>query len=105
MEWKKIEPDVWKPEKDGDEIEGKLVKIDRESGKFSSTIYHLEKEGKQTVVFGTTVLDDKMKYINEGNSVKIVFRGTQKNTKNQDVKLFDVFKGEDNAPRVINVEV
>lgn len=100
MSWQKIEPGVWKPVNEGDEIEGKLIKVDSESGKFDSPVYHLERGKEQNIVFGTTVLNDKMSYINVGDDVKIVFKGTQKNSKGQDVKIFEVFKGipdEDDA--------
>jgi len=94
MKWEKIEPGIWKPQKEGDSIEGVLIKVDKESGKFDSPVYHIETANKeQKVVFGTAVLNDKMSYINPGDPVKIEFKGTQKNAKGQDVKVFEVFKG------------
>jgi hypothetical protein len=92
-EWKKIEPNVWKPENDGDEIEGVLISVEPETGTFKSTIYHLEKGEEQWAVWGTTVLDDRMQYVHVGEKFKIIYKGLQKNTKGQDVKIFEVFKG------------
>ena len=92
-EWKKIEPDVWKPSVDGDTVEGVLIKYEEASGNFNSKVYHLEtKDKKQIVIFGTTVLNDRMSYLNIGDDVKIIYRGVQKNQKAQDVKIFEVFK-------------
>lgn len=94
MEYEKIMPEVWKPEKEGDTIEGVLISVEKEAGKFKSTVYHIETINKEhKIVFGTAVLDNRMSYIKEGESFKIVFTGMQKNEKKQDVKLFDVFKG------------
>jgi hypothetical protein len=96
MDFVKIEPNVWKPEKSGDEITGVLIGKE-DSKKYENKVYHLEtKVGslvEQKVVFGTTVLDDRMGYIKVGDTVKIVFKGTVKNSKQQDTKVFEVFKG------------
>jgi len=93
-EWTKIEPGIWRPENEGDSIEGILVGVE-DSPRFDNKNYSLEvkREGKveQITVFGTTVLDNKMKYAKIGNQVRIVFKGIEKNQKKQDVKIFDVF--------------
>jgi hypothetical protein len=95
MTWKRIEPDVWKPINVGDEIEGVLIKVDKEAGTYKSTVYHLEtSDKKEKVVFGTTIIDDRMSYIKVGDRVKITYKGIQKNQRNQDVKIFEVFKEE-----------
>ena len=96
MEWKMIQPELWKPENNGDEIIGKL--ITKDPSKFiGRTNYHLEvtKEGKlsQVTVFGSTVLDDKMQYINLGQIIKIVYKGKQKNKKGQDTNIYEVYRG------------
>jgi len=97
MDFEPIEPNVWKPEKDGDEIMGVLVSSEP-SPRYDNKVYHLEvKEDEKTtqkVVFGTTVLDDRMSYIKVGDVVKIIFKGIQKNQKGQDVKIFQVLKGK-----------
>jgi hypothetical protein len=97
MTYEKIEPVVWKPINDGDTIEGFLIHIDTDSGKYKSKIYHIETIGnkEQKVVFGTTVLDDKMKCIVIGDRIKIIFKGTTKNEKKQDVKIYEVYKWKD----------
>lgn len=98
MGFKKIEPNVWKPEEKGDEIEGVLIRV-QESSQFGNKVYNLEvdEEGTliQKVVFGTTVLDDRMAYVKEGAKIKIVFCGVQKNKKGQDTKIFEVWKDDE----------
>ena len=94
MEYEKIEPDIWKPEKEGDEIAGVLVSIDDNVGQHGSKMYHLETEKGQTSVWGSAVLDDRMQYVKPGDNVKIVYKGTQENTKKQPTKIFEVFKAK-----------
>lgn len=95
MAYKKIEPNVWKPEKEGDEIEGILVSVTPDTGKFKSTIYHVECGKEQKAVWGSTILDDRMKFVKEGDKIKIVFKGKGKNTKGQEINLYEVFKDEE----------
>jgi hypothetical protein len=96
MEFQPINPGVWSGKVVGDAVEGVLVSI-QENTKFKEggKIYHLEtKDGAQIVVFGTTVLSDRMSYIKIGEYVKIVYKGTANNKKGQPTKLFEVFKGK-----------
>lgn len=90
--WKKIEPELWRPLEEGDEISGILIGIDEDIGKFGSTIYHIETEaGKQLNFFGSTVLTDKMKYVKVGDKIKIVFKGKRVSDRGE-YNDFDVFK-------------
>lgn len=94
MVYQLINPNVWKPVTSGDSIEGFLIKIEQ-SRTYDSKVYNIESlEKKQIVVFGTTVLDDKMSYVNPGDKIKIVYRGVVKNSKGQDTKVFEVYKDQ-----------
>jgi len=94
VEFQKIEPGVWKPVNAGDAIEGVLISI-AESKRFGGKVYHMESsKGEQIVVFGTTILDDRMGYIKPGEYCKIEFKGCVKNAKQQDTKMFEVFKAK-----------
>lgn len=96
-EFRKIEPGVWKAEKEGDEITGKLVKIG-ESKKYSDEgkVYHLECENPKTgeienkVIFGSAVLNDRMSFVSIGQVVRIKFMETIKNKKGQPTKVYEV---------------
>ena len=93
--WEKVEPNVWKPDKAEESIEGIIVNISN-STKFDNKVYHLETpDQKQMVIFGTTVLDDRMSYLKVGDRVRIVYKGVQKNAKKQDTKIFQVFRGKE----------
>ena len=94
MNWKKL-INPWIPEKENDEIEGKLIRIDEEVGENKSMLYTLETENYVRGVWGSTVLDEKMKIFEVGDYVKIVFLGKKKGSKKEGYKDFDVFKGTD----------
>ena len=90
-EWIKIEPNMWKPEQDGDSITGVLIsKEEANPAARMSAKYSLENEQGQFLVWGSTVLDGRMSYINIGDKVRITFRGRTQNAVGQDLKLFDV---------------
>ena len=92
MEFKPINPGVWKPLNDGDTMEGVLVSSEL-GKKFGGKVYHLETpKGEQVVIFSTTVLEDRMSYVKVGEYVKIIYKGTMKNAKGQETKMFEVFK-------------
>jgi|WetSurMetagenome_2_1015567.scaffolds.fasta_scaffold203885_4 hypothetical protein len=93
-EWKKIEPKFWKPEKVDDEVSGVLVGKEENVGKFKSMVYHIERNGEQFNLFGSTVIDDKLKYTKLGDLVRIVFKGKKKG-KNAEYDDFEVYKSKE----------
>jgi len=103
MGFEKIEPKIWKPTKKDEEITGILISV-APSPKFDNKIYKLEckEDGNlmPIIVFGTTVLDDRMSYVREGTEVKIVFKGVEKNMKGNDTKVFEVFKNVESKEEV-----
>ena len=92
MEFEEIEPSVWKYEKEGDSVEGVLIRKEEEVGPNKSNTYHLEKGEKQVMVWGTTIIDNKMSYVKVGEYVKITYKKTETNKLNQPVKVFKVEK-------------
>tara|TARA_Y100000310_G_scaffold105453_1_gene103925 strand:- start:113 stop:445 length:333 start_codon:yes stop_codon:yes gene_type:complete len=87
--WKNIEPAVWKPQNEGDSIEGVLVNEEPKTQDLSA-MYSIENAEGQVLVWGSAVLDDRMQYVNVGSKVRITFKGMTKNKKGQNVKLFKV---------------
>jgi len=90
-EWKTIEPGVWKPEKEGDNIVGVLVNKepkDEQSG--LSARYYLENPKGTFFVWGCAVIDDRMQYAKVGQKVRITFEGKTTNKRNQAVNLYKV---------------
>lgn len=89
--WKTIEPGVWKPEKEGENIIGVLVNKEPKDEKTGlSARYYLETDKGMFFVWGTAVLEDRMQYVKVGDKVRITFQGKTKNKRNQDVNLFNV---------------
>lgn len=74
-----IKEEFWKPENEGDFICGVLARVQPEAGQNKSMLYSLKKEdGKIVNVWGSTVLDDKIAIINQGDDIKIVYEGKVK---------------------------
>lgn len=96
MAWKKVESNVWRPDKMDESIEGVLIKKEP-STEYDNMIYDIETnvEGKidTRTVFGTTVLDDRMKDIQVGKIVRIVYKGEKKVKKGMS-KMFEVYTAE-----------
>ena len=97
-EWKTIEPGVWKPEIDGDNIIGVLInKEPKDEQTGFSARYYLENEKGMFFVWGSTVLDDRMQYVKAGQKTKITFEGKTKNKRGQNVNLFRVEVSDNQA--------
>ncbi|KKN40019.1 hypothetical protein LCGC14_0737900 [marine sediment metagenome] len=94
MNWKKL-TGPFIPEKKGDEISGKLIKVEEEVGTNLSMFYTLETEDSISGVWGSTVLDEKMKLFEVGNYVKIVFLGLKEGNRKEGYKDFEVHIGRE----------
>lgn len=85
----------WNPENQK-EIVGKILNIQESGGKYNTKVYTLETENEIIDVFGSAVLDPKIKPICQiGNTIKIVFLG-KKQGKDVEYKDFDIFLGAEN---------
>jgi len=89
MAWTTVDPIVWKPVNEGDSIIGKLVNFELKGENLSSK-YYLETDNGSVMVWGSTILDDKMKSVLTGTLVRITYNGKTKNKKGQNVNLFKV---------------
>lgn len=96
MKFKKL-TSPWKPENPNDEISGKLIKIDSEVGENKSMMYIFVTETNIQGVWGSTVLDEKMKVFNVGNFVKIVFLGKKEGSRKEGYKDYDVYLAEEES--------
>ena len=98
-EWKTIDPGVWKPEKESEQITGVLVsKEPKDEITGLSARYYLETKAGMFFVWGTAVLDDRMKYVKIGHKVRITFEGKTTNKRGQTVNLFKVEVAEEPEP-------
>ena len=97
MNWKKVEPsnsDVWKPENQGDTIQGKYKTVKQEVGQNESNLYLLETEEGEYGVWGSAVIDSRMSEVPLGSMVKIVYKGKATGEKSgREYKDFDIFIG------------
>ena len=93
-DWKKVEVgDVWEFEEEGTLV-GVFVGKEEGVGENESILYEFElKDGSRVNVWGSTVLDTRLKNIVVGEEVKIVYMGMEKSKKrkNAEYKNFDVF--------------
>ena len=104
--WTTIEPSVWKPEKEGDNIIGILVNKelkDEQSG--LSARYYLETKDGMSFVWGCAVLDDRMQYVKVGAKVRITYEGVTKNKRNQKVNLYKAEVAEKTEPETTDSKV
>lgn len=94
MAYQEINPSEWTYEKDGDLIEGVLVKVQDNVGVNSSTLYSLEtpSEGVKSV-WGSAVLDARMSLVQLGDKVRITYKGKGE------------AKAGKNAPKIFKVEI
>ena len=96
-QWKKVEnSNMFNFEENNNEIEGKYIGFtpaDKNARK-SSIITIETNEGEQTL-YGSTVLDNKLKEATLGQNVRIVFLGKETSKTGTEYKNWDVFIEED----------
>jgi len=82
----------WSPTNEGDKIEGYLINILPNQGKFkNSTIYTLlTKEGERQV-WGSTILDQYLQQISLGTKVQLVYSGKVPTKNGTSIKKWEVF--------------
>jgi len=93
MTYKEINPEMWVYDKDGDFIEGILVKKEDEVGENKSWLYSIETPEGVKNVWGSAVLDTRMAFVKVGSKIKITFKGLGES------------KAGRNAPKIFKVEV
>jgi hypothetical protein len=95
MVWTEVVPDFWKPAKSGDELEGVLIERELESGSNKSKLYHVQVTSDNIIrtklVWGCTVLDNRMAGVPIGTQVKIVFVGKDKTKTGKPLNLYKVY--------------
>jgi len=98
INWTTVTPEVWKPEKPGEQITGVLTNKTPKTDKISARYYVKNKAGVQ-LLWGSAVLDHRLLSVEPGTPVRITYMGVEKNSKNQDMKMFEVEVPEkDSAP-------
>ena len=93
-QFEEINPSVWKPANEKDFVEGFLIGKEENIGVNKSSLYHLENGKAQIRVWGSKVLDDRMRFCNVGDFIKITYERTTKNSRGQSLKIFKVEKAK-----------
>jgi len=93
MTYKEINPEMWNYEKDGDFVEGILVAKEPEIGENKSWMYNIETPEGVKNVWGSAILDSRMKFAKVGDKIKITFKGLGES------------KAGRNAPKIFKVEI
>lgn len=91
MVYQEIDPTDWTYEKEGDFIEGILVRVQEKIGPNQSMLYSIENLEGVKSVWGATLLDQRMALTKVGDKVKITYKGLAKPTAGkQAAKIFKV---------------
>ncbi len=99
-EWTENTGNTWKPEKKDDEMVGILADIQNDVGRNASMLYTIQdaKTKENIGVWGSTILDARMKGISIGMEVRIVYKGLGDAKPGQNApKLWQVFHREPSA--------
>ena len=105
-EWKEagMSGDSWKPETEGDKIQGIYKTLKTNVGINSSNVYVLETPVGEIDVWGSTVLDTKFSEIPQGSEVLIEYLGEVKGKGPKPYKNFTVKYREVPMKEAGNVE-
>lgn len=92
MTYKEISTEDWKPKKDGDFIEGILVRVQPDVGINKSMLYSIENAEGVWNVWGSAILDSRMALVHVGDKTKITYKGLAKESKKgkNPAKIFKV---------------
>ncbi|MBA7624001.1 hypothetical protein ES703_31405 [subsurface metagenome] len=101
MEEKKysdVEQTFWEYEKEGDAIVGVYISNQDNVGENNSMVYNLEQpNGKIISVWGSVVIDSKMKLVKIGDDIRIVYLGKVKPSQGREYKDYKIQKAETQA--------
>lgn len=88
-----VEPQVWKYEKEGDQIAGILVRVKPGTDDKSSQ-YFIQVDQQEYLVWGSALLDDRMQAVKIGEFVMITYKGKKPipNT-TKSLHIFEVMAG------------
>lgn len=91
MAYEEINPGLWTPEKEGDFLEGVLIKAEKNVGSQESMMYHLERDGNPISLWGSVMLDQRMMWAKPGDKLKITYKGlAEKQPGKNPAKIFKV---------------
>jgi len=90
----KVELDVWDFEKNK-VLEGHFVGVEKEIGRHKSNLYSVRLEdGRVVQVWGSTILDTRLKNVEMGDEVAIIYHGKYVGKSGSKYKNFEVYHGK-----------
>ena len=92
-EYEDVQSDFWTPENKDDSISGIYLSNQEKVGENESMVYNLETENGIKSIWGSTVLDTKMKLLKFGDDIKIIYLGETKG-KSRTYKDFKIQKAK-----------
>lgn len=95
--WQKVEAGPTWNFKEEKELVGTYVLKEESVGPNESNLYSIEREDGSVIgVWGNTVLDNKFKHLNIGDTVRLVYLGQEESEKtNRTYNAFDVYTASD----------
>lgn len=91
MAYQEVNPTDWIYEKDGDFIEGVLVRMQEKIGPNESMLYNIETLEGMKNVWGATILDQRMALVKVRDKIKITYKGlAEAKPGKQAAKIFKV---------------
>jgi len=75
MTYQEINPTDWTYEKDGDFIEGVLIRVQEKIGPNQSMLYSIETPEGVKSVWGAAILDQRMALVKVGEKIRITYKG------------------------------
>jgi len=100
MAYKEINPSTWVYDKDGDFIEGILVKVQDKVGVNESLLYSIQTSQGVKNVWGATILTEKMALVPIGSKIRITYKGLAEAKKGKNpAKIFKVEVDKDYKPK------
>lgn len=89
LTFEEINPGFWDEENETS-ILGVYIGTEEKTGDLS-TKHFLEVKGRGIViVWGSTVLDERLKFVSIGSVIKVTYKGKEKTKSNRDVKIYKV---------------
>lgn len=76
-----IEQEFWEYKEENDAVSGIYLSMQTGAGENKSNVYNLEMPNRKIMsIWGSTVLDNKMKLVKFGDDIKIIYLGEKSET-------------------------
>jgi len=87
--WKRVESKIWKPENEGESIEGVLIAKEPKTEDIGAK-YTIENKEGAFLIWGSAILDDKMHQVPVGSEVRITYEGQKKLDGKKKLNLYEL---------------